>query len=368
MVASPLSHALALLLLAGGNSAEECTAGGGESCPRQLSLRTTSAKGYIMLQTRTGVSHYGAPLDHDATLRKAGPPVHMALERNATLQPSSTPLEPNSTRGAAAEQPQQEPAALLRTNVSVSPNSSLVSSGVAPGETANTSTDVDANEIANSTQPQAWATSWATRWISTAAAFAGTSILPPTNRPVFAQRKATKRDQHEAPSTEGGHKPLAPGLYALHIPALTLRYLHENSSKSLADFLLQLTGIIGGAANVSHTEVRITSIHEQFRRDADNVRNQELVVLFSAPWHPMSAKENVGPDEAASMLGSAVREQMQTASAEMKKMLRSCTVGLNHQSRLVLSPTTGSNLVPVVALPFGISAAFTGILIWLATL
>jgi len=174
-------------------------------------------------------------------------------------------------------------------------------------------------------------------------------------------------------------------LLELHLPKVTLRELHTSSRGSLAQFLLEVREEIGKSAEVHESRVSILSIHGRykhyesdgyFRMRSDRTDHmagsqhleEEVVVRFEIL--PGSAQDT-DPKTAL----KALRDQLSSPDSSLMKgplgmTLSNATVTLSTPVTMVsqsrMSEHHGMTHMSAMAWPIGISAAFIGVLIWLA--
>lgn len=164
----------------------------------------------------------------------------------------------------------------------------------------------------------------------------------------------------------------------LHLPGWTLQRLHGTHGGTLTDFLRDLQIELSGAAGIGSKQLAILGIHERFQRldyqtgplrrsksAAQHAQRlgEEVLVRFSVQPgkpgpDPLSAAEAL---QVAVMGGSLLQ-------GKVGPMLQNATIAQSVTSRLTAPVTEKDSLqrMSAMALPIGISAAFTGILIWLA--
>jgi len=174
-------------------------------------------------------------------------------------------------------------------------------------------------------------------------------------------------------------------LLELHLPKVTLRELHTSARGSLAQFLLEVRGELGKGAQVHESRLSILGIHGRYKRyDSDGYfrmhsdrtdhmagsqhLEEEVVVRFEIlpGW-----SQDVDPRSALNVL----RDQLNSSdsgllSGPLGTILLNSTVTLStpvemaSQSRMIQH--RGLSHMSAMAWPIGISAAFIGVLIWLA--
>jgi len=174
-------------------------------------------------------------------------------------------------------------------------------------------------------------------------------------------------------------------LLELHLPKVTLRELHTSSRGSLAQFLLEVREEIGKGAEVHESRLSILSIHGRYKRyDSDGYfrmrsdrtdhmagsqhLEEEVVVRFEIlpGW-----AQDVDPQTALNVL----REQLASPDSGIMKgplgmILANSTLTLSTPAGMVSQSRMGEHHgithMSAMAWPIGISAAFIGVLIWLA--
>jgi len=178
-------------------------------------------------------------------------------------------------------------------------------------------------------------------------------------------------------------------LLELHLPSVTLRELHSSSKGSLAQFLLDVRGELCKGASVKEPRISILGIHGRYKRydtaglftssrslvsdrtsqsSGPEHLNEEVVVRFEIlpGW-----ENDVDPRKALTVL----KEQLSSSQSGIWQGPLS-TVLVNSSITLGTAFSTSSQHARVehrgmahmsaMAWPIGISAAFIGILIWLA--
>lgn len=160
----------------------------------------------------------------------------------------------------------------------------------------------------------------------------------------------------------------------LHLPALTLAQLHGEQFSSLAEFLLELRVALCGSAQIGAERLQVQGIHERFQQPAAG--------LETADTHSVVTSREVLVRLAIMPAGSApdapeVVDRLRMAINDLEsQLMRSNVSAAMHNATVQLSLTRGLKSAVVgqqpvmplsaMALPIGISALFTGILIWLA--
>lgn len=175
-------------------------------------------------------------------------------------------------------------------------------------------------------------------------------------------------------------------LLELHLPKVTLRELHTSSRGSLAQFLLEVREELGKGAKVQESRLSILGIHGRYKRydsegyfrmksdRTDHMANsqhleEEVVVRFEIlpGW-----SSDVDPRSAMNVL----KEQLSDSDSSMMKgplatILLNSTVTLSSPVGMAsnhgrMTEHRGMAHMSAMAWPIGISAAFIGVLIWLA--
>jgi hypothetical protein len=174
-------------------------------------------------------------------------------------------------------------------------------------------------------------------------------------------------------------------LLELHLPEITLKQLHSDSRGSLAQFLLEVREQMCKSVAVPEARISILGIHGRYRR-YDNgglfhVRSErtgsiagpqhldeEVVVRFEIlpgwtgdadPKQVLSILEEKLSSESSGLKTGPLSTVLLNASVTL-----SSPAGLGNQPRMV--EHRGIAHMSAMAWPIGISAAFIGILIWLA--
>lgn len=181
-------------------------------------------------------------------------------------------------------------------------------------------------------------------------------------------------------------------LLELHMPEVTLRELHSASHGSLATFLLELRGELSKAADVEEPRISILGIHGRFKRlDQEGLLristehagsqdvpgqpvpsshiDEEVIVRFEVlpGW-----SDDAEPREVLDIL----RERLNNPKSELQTGPLSSR--LDNATLTLSAPVGIGGSMPrnvehrgmahmsAMAWPIGISAAFIGVLIWLA--
>jgi len=173
-------------------------------------------------------------------------------------------------------------------------------------------------------------------------------------------------------------------LLELHLPEITLRELHSSSRGSLAQFLLEVRAELCKGAKVNEQRISILGIHGRYKRynsgglfhihserashsEGGHV-DEEVVVRFEIlpGWDtdpdPRQALDVLRDDLSSSgggLSGGPLGTALVNASVTV-----SAPAGIASQPRMV--EHRGMAHMSAMAWPIGISAAFIGILIWLA--
>lgn len=170
----------------------------------------------------------------------------------------------------------------------------------------------------------------------------------------------------------------------LHMPHVTLHQLHSNSKGSLARFLVQLRGQLSLAAEIDERRITILEIKGRYKRvpNADAINLNDIGSELGFVQDPGRQEEEVivkleivpggaGEEEPKKVMEKIGRLLSQKQSILMKGPLHSTLLDASLQPiRSAVTPISdereGMARLSSMALPIGISAAFTGILIWLA--
>jgi len=166
-------------------------------------------------------------------------------------------------------------------------------------------------------------------------------------------------------------------LLELHLLGATLQQLHSATHGSLADFLRGLQGDLSTAAHIEPRQITILGIHGRYRRvdpgDTEGFPmpkhvDEEVLVKFE-----IVPSKDGGLDEEAiiSSLQLGLSSQQSTAMhGTLGTMLKNVTITRALAAGVAEVPQRirqeGAAQVSAIFLPIGVSAAFTGILIWLA--
>jgi hypothetical protein len=174
-------------------------------------------------------------------------------------------------------------------------------------------------------------------------------------------------------------------LLELHLPKVTLRDLHNSGRSSLAQFLSEVRVELGKAAEVQEQRISILGIHGRYKRQ-DSARfysthnshdvgvssqprtDEEVVVRFEIlpGW-----SNDTDPRQAL----SALNHQLNSPNGVLMQgplgsTLDSGAVTLSTPVGLASMPSLAEHRglahMTIMAWPIGISAAFIGVLIWLA--
>lgn len=168
----------------------------------------------------------------------------------------------------------------------------------------------------------------------------------------------------------------------MHIPGATLQGIHKTDHGSLAEFLLKLHGELVSAAKVDERRIGILAIHERYQRvnaapgtvggkltDAPKRLGGEVLVKFEV-GAPLPVGGGAEPGEVMETL----RNELSNPTSSLRRgplgeLLKDAAISLSLSPGLASIPLSKRKAVArmsAMALPIGISAAFTGILIWLA--
>lgn len=175
-------------------------------------------------------------------------------------------------------------------------------------------------------------------------------------------------------------------LLEMHLPEVTLRELHSSSHGSLAQFLLEVREQLCSGAKVPPARISILGIHGRYKR-SDNaglfhVRkgehqghsggpfhfNEEVVVRFEIL--PGFA-DDPDPKQVLSILELGLsKSDSSLMSGPLSTVLVNASITSSSPLGVITEPRMvehrGMAHMSAMAWPIGISAAFIGILIWLA--
>lgn len=168
----------------------------------------------------------------------------------------------------------------------------------------------------------------------------------------------------------------------LHLPSVSLQVLHGYEGGSVASFLVDLREAIGTTAGLPKTDISILGIHERYTLHPSSrepsfasmpsshkegiIKHRETLVRFAILADAQAA---ISPQKALKSLELAVGYQGSALmQGKIGHLLKNCSIALELTESLALAPSQGTRGVQFAALamPIGISAALTGILIWLA--
>jgi len=176
-------------------------------------------------------------------------------------------------------------------------------------------------------------------------------------------------------------------LLELHLPGATLQQLHNSAHGSLAQFLRGLHSALSTAAHIEPRQITILGIHGRYRRvDPESTEtgfgsmpqrvDEEVLVKFEVvPLRNGGAgTEPQALSNEASLIASLQQGLASQRSAIMHGALgtiiknatitRALAAGISEIPQEVRSE--GPAQLSAIFLPIGVSAAFTGVLIWLA--
>jgi len=173
---------------------------------------------------------------------------------------------------------------------------------------------------------------------------------------------------------ESGSLPLE-----LHLPAVSLKTASAYGG-SLAGFMEQLGQALSTAAKVPRSCIAITGIYERFRETNGNatpyngsvaVGEREVLVHLSAQ---SDGERHVDPQKVVDDLRDALgRKNSELMESNIGPLLQNSTISLRFTTGLPMTTALDSDetrnlnkLSVSMALPIGISALFTAILVWLA--
>lgn len=156
----------------------------------------------------------------------------------------------------------------------------------------------------------------------------------------------------------------------LHLPGVTLKELHDSARKSVAEFLLALQAELSRGRQ--DTEFTVIGLSQRYRLDTSGEqpvqRDTEIVVKIWAKLTQNDGQRNQVEvidalsgrlaDPACTLQNSTFSFAMQNLSITTSNPLGSLPVAA--------MGATGTQALSEMVLPIVISAAFTGILLWLA--
>jgi len=178
-------------------------------------------------------------------------------------------------------------------------------------------------------------------------------------------------------------------LLELHLPRITLKELHSSARGSLAQFLIEVREELGKAGQVKEPRISILGIHGRYKRfessdglfrlhskrpnhtDGDGLAHidEEVIVRFEIL---PGVVNDADPHSVLKVLkGQLKQPDSGLMTGALGTMLLNATVtsssaidiGAQHMKHVERS---GMTHMSAMAWPIGISAAFIGILIWLA--
>jgi len=219
-----------------------------------------------------------------------------------------------------------------------------------------------------------------------------------TSSPILANETGPSKNTPRLPSSEPriSQERIEPFGYPgaglvveLHMPKVTLRELHSSSRGSLAEFLSEVRKELGKGAEVQESRLSILGIHGRYKRSNDDGffrlhsthisggmghmvgsehMQEEVVVRFEIL--PGWAQD---PDPQSAL--NVLKQQLSSPDSELKRgplglTLANATVQLSSQASIAsssgMNEHRGMAHMSAMAWPIGISAAFIGVLIWLA--
>lgn len=177
-------------------------------------------------------------------------------------------------------------------------------------------------------------------------------------------------------------------LLELHLPHITLKELHSSSRGSLAQFLIEVREELGKAAQVKEPRISILGIHGRYKRfdssdglfrlhnkrpnrtDGDGLAHIEEEVIVRFEVLPGFVND-ADPHSVLKALKKQLNEpQSGLMTGALGTMLLNATVtsssAMDIGSHMKHVERSGMTHMSAMAWPIGISAAFIGILIWLA--
>jgi len=172
-------------------------------------------------------------------------------------------------------------------------------------------------------------------------------------------------------------------LLDLHLPGTSLQQLHHAAHGSIAQFLRGLHGDLSAAAHVEPRRISVLGIHGRYRRvDPEVTANnfpmpqrvdEEVLVKFEVLPQEDIADPQFGLDEAAwitSLQQELALQQSTIMSGTLGAIMKNATITQAVAAGIAEMPqeVKGEHAAQLTAifLPIGVSAAFTGVLIWLA--
>jgi len=195
----------------------------------------------------------------------------------------------------------------------------------------------------------------------------------------------------EDPMSEEAFQPFSyPGaglLLELHMPQVTLKELHSSSRGSLAQFLMQVRGEICKGTAVEEPRISILGIHGRYKRyESDSLLHMKSDRINQSKPQPSHIEEEVvvrfeilpgwNNDPDPHQAYDALKQQLTSPASSvmlgpLSTVLTNATVLLSAPSgmasgRSMTEHGHGMAHMSAMAWPIGISAAFIGVLIWLA--
>lgn len=201
------------------------------------------------------------------------------------------------------------------------------------------------------------------------------SPTPRTSRPELAfARKSEELIEPKRRFFLGGL------LLELHLPGTTLQQLHSVAHGSLTEFLRSLHGDLSTAARVEPRQVTILGITGRYRRvnpDATENSvpmpqhaNEEVMVTFEVE---PSEDGSPGFDQVVltRTMQLALRSQQGASAGALGSIMQNATITQSKAAGIAEIPlqerkADAATKVSAIFVPIGVSAAFSGFLIWLA--
>lgn len=170
-------------------------------------------------------------------------------------------------------------------------------------------------------------------------------------------------------------------LLELHLHGTNLQKLRSGGRGSLAEFLLSLNEELSRGAGVGRQRIAILAIHERYQRlDAIEASwssggeplpvtrtGEEVVVRFEVT--PARIRTAPDPRHVLDILRTRLASpDSMLMSGPLGSTLENATISLTLSDEILSSPRRRREAASMsaMALPIGISAAFTGVLIWIA--
>lgn len=155
----------------------------------------------------------------------------------------------------------------------------------------------------------------------------------------------------------------------LRLVGSSLQALHRSGpTKSLTDFLRDLHGQLSSAAGVGSMQLNILGIHERFQRVARKGGTKHLEPRVLVRFRILAAGESAPQAVLERLREDLKKPEGKLQGGPLGDVFRNATIAKTMSSGLSIPRPQKDTLqrISAMALPIGISAAFTGILIWLA--